>query len=167
MEIKNPESFHNKLSFIFHGMLALPLAAFVYLFLEIKDRDLTPAMDNEVFIPYVIGILLFISTAMVVYGYYRFRRHLREARNKEGLKTKLETYYGNAVIFYAFVEFASVLLVVGLYLTTSSFFIVGFMFLLLMLSLNRPTPQKYISDLHLADGEKDIILHKKSFDEDH
>lgn len=165
MQFKNPEEFHNKLAFIFHALLALPLAAFIYLFLEIKNNNLSPAIEEGSNATFLISILFVGAVLVAALGYYQYKQKKKKAAQENTLPKKLSAYLNYSIVFYAFVEGASILMVLGLYLTTSSVFIVGYMFILLLLSLNRPTPQKYVSDLGLKGNERDIILHKKSFED--
>jgi len=162
MQFNSPEEFHNKLGFIFHAMLALPLAGFIYLFLEIKNNQLEPSLENGSQMDGLIAVMGTVAVVLVGYGYYVFRKQRRQIAALEGLKHKLEEYMKSLFRFYALVEVASIILVVGLYLTTSTVFIVIFLFVLLILSLNRPTPQKYSTDLGLEGEEQEIILKKKT-----
>jgi len=165
MEFKSPEDFHNKIGFTFHAILALPLAAFVYLFLEVKNRGRLPIVEDPR-ASLVTGIVLFVGIAVVVAGYLLFKKQMKANNEvKQPLKDKLAKYYNAALTFYLLLELGSIAMVLGLYLTTSSFFIIGFMFLLLIQSLNRPTPQKYVKDLRLSEEERNIILHKKPFNQ--
>ncbi len=163
MHFKTPEEFHNKLGFIFHAILAVPLAVFVYLFLEIKNRGMEPNIENgQEAWPLIIGLAA-ISLLLVLLSYRHFRKSLAAVHQLGRLKEKLPTYFTHVLKFYAVIEGSSLLMILGLYLTTSSVFIVGYMFLLLVLSLNRPTPQKYVKDLNLTKEESDIVLLKKDF----
>jgi len=163
MQFNSPEEFHNKLGFIFHAMLALPLGGFIYFFLEIKNNKMSAALENGQDMQLLIAGLSFLAIAMVSYGYITFRNKKKEIAAQDSLKLKLEEYLRNIIKFYILVEIASILLVIGLYLTTSTVFIVIFMFVLLVLSLNRPTPQKYCTDLGLTGREQEIILKNKTY----
>lgn len=163
MTFKSPEDFHNKLGFIFHAMLALPLAVFVYLFLEIRHRDLEPVIIQESLIDVLRYLLPIAAAGIVAGGYYWFKKQLSIVNEQKALQERLSLYFKNSILFYAFIELASVILVGGLYLTTSAIFIIGYVLLLFLMSLNRPTPQKYVSDIRLSKAERDIILHKGNF----
>ncbi|ELR69594.1 hypothetical protein C900_04819 [Fulvivirga imtechensis AK7] len=163
MTFKTSEDFHNKLGFIFHAMLALPLAVFVYLFLEIRHRALEPVLTHGGLVD-ILRYLLPVVAAMIVAGaYYWFKKQLLVVNSQHFLQERLSLYFKNSILFYVFIELASVILVGGLYLTTSAIFIVGYVLLLFLMSLNRPTPQKYVSDIRLSKAERDIILHKGNF----
>ena len=163
MSIKSPEDFHNKIGFIFHGILALPLAAFVYLFLEIRHRNLQPVLSAREYFNILIGIIGVLAVIIAVAGLNAFKKEKRMVNNREGLQNKLIAYYHALTKFYIYTGVSSVVFVGGLYLTASAVFIVGYVFLLFLLSLNRPSLQKYVNDLRLTKEERDIILHKGQF----
>lgn len=164
MIIKSPEEFHNKLGFIFHALLALPLAVFVYLFLEIRHRNLQPALNNDSYMSLLTIVLPIIATVAVGVGYYLYRQDQKVVNAQQRLQDKLSVYYEISVKFYAFIAVAAVLVVIGLYLTISPIFTVAYVLLLFLMSLNRPSIRKYVRDIKLTKEEKDIILHKKSFE---
>lgn len=112
--------------------------------------------------PLIIGLAV-ASLVLVFFGYRQFIKGLNEIHRLDCLKEKLSPYFTHLLKWYAIIEGSSLLMILGLYLTTSSVFIVGYMFLLLVLSLNRPTPQKYVKDLNLKKEESDIVLLKKDF----
>lgn len=163
MTLKSPEDFHQKLGFAFHATLALPLAAFVYLFLEVKHRNLEPALSNDRYISTLIIVLPIIAALAAGWGYYRFKESKKEENGAQKLQQKLIRYYNISLKFYAFIGIAATVLVLGLYYTTSYIFIFGYVLLLFLMSLNRPTVRKYVRDLHLSKEEQEILLKKRSF----
>lgn len=165
MPFKSPESFHNKLGFVFHAMLALPLAVFVYLFLELRHRELQPALDNNATIFILTYLLPVLGAGVMIGGYLMFKKNLKDVNDKDSLRDKLDAYYSLSLKLYVFIGLASLIFVGGLYLTTSAVFILFYVLLLFFMSLNRPTPQKYVNDLRLTEAEREVILHKGSFEE--
>lgn len=163
MRFKSPENFHNKLSFIFHALLAPPLIGFIYLFLEIKNNSLTPAITNGRENYVIISAFLAIAICLAGIGFYLFRKNNSRIDKNDAMSNKLNLYYVNSIVFFGMLEGSSLLVVCGLLLTTSTFFVVAYMIVLLLLSLNRPTPQKYVRDLPLTNEEREVILHKRPF----
>ncbi len=155
------EAFHQRISLLFHLMIALPLAVFIYLFLEMKHHSLAPVIAT-IWLQQVInfGIVL-ISILTVTYVYTRFRRELAGIRGLSGLRTKLGEYLSLCLRMYLILGVLAGLLVLGLFLTTSPVLIVAYVILLFLLSLHRPTPRKYVSDLNLEGEEKEAILKKQ------
>lgn len=166
MNFKTPEAFHQKMSFVFHAMIALPLAFFVYLFLEIRNNGLEPIIKEVPSAQVLTIILPVLAMVEVVVGNIIFKKRIALLEMEELLKNKLSNYFQYSVVFYGFILSACVLLVLGLYLTTSAVFIITYVVVLFWMSLNRPTPQKYITDLRLKKEYRDIMLRRKEFDLD-
>ncbi len=163
MSPKNPEEFHQKLALIFHASLALPITAFIYLFLELKHNELPPRLDDELLLVIAIYGLPVVGVLLAVSGYFNFRKALSYIPEDEELRVRLQHYAKKTTVFYYFITGSAVIWVLGLYLTTSPVFIVGYVFLLFFMSFQRPTPQKYVKDLSLSGRDKQIILHKGEF----
>ena len=163
MTFNKPENFHNKLSFVFHGVLAAPLAWFVYLFLEIKHRQLKPLIHDELVIR-IITIVVPVIAAVVLYLAYRYyKSQLAPISKLHSLHDKLVAYYKLNLRLYIVTGIVSLLLVLSLYLTTAAVFTLGYVFLLFFMSLNRPDQRKYVRDLRLSKQEAEVILKKGEF----
>lgn len=163
MSPKNPEEFHQKLSLVFHALLALPITAFIYLFLELRHRDLSPALNNRLFLLIATYGLPILGVLVAALGYFWFRKSLVQTVKDEILPLRLQAYGGKVRLFYYYITVSAVIWVLGLYFTTSPVFIIGYVFLLFFMSFQRPTPQRYVKDLSLEGEDKEIILHKKEF----
>ncbi|MBL3655643.1 hypothetical protein [Fulvivirga sediminis] len=162
MTFKSPEHFHNKTGFIFHVVLALPLTAFAFLFLEIKNNGRGAVLQGDT-VNDVIQILFPLVTAVIfIFGYRKFKKSSRNIKG-DTLPEKLSSYFDVTMKFYIILGITSVILVLGLYLTALPIFILSYVFLLFFMSLQRPTPQKYVKDLPLRKDEREVILHKGSF----
>ena len=162
MSKNTPEVYHQRISTAFHTMIALPLAAFVYLFLEKKHNELQPLLIDAYAVN-GINISLTLLAAIVTYLAYRNFRHGVQSIAVDSLKEKLTRYGKISIQAYLYVGLAFVILVVGLIQTTSVLFIVFYVVLLFLLSLQRPTPAKYIRDLALEGEEKTIVRDKLEF----
>lgn len=161
VDFKTPEEFHTKLGMIFNAAIALPLLPFVILFLEIKDREFEGIIDHDflaVGLSYGIPAL---SGLLVLNGFKLVDAKRKEASNIDDLKGKLLTYYQGVSKMYLLVGFASILMALGLWFTSSGVIIVAYVILLFVMSLYRPTPKRYVKDLNLIEEEKEIILNKK------
>ena len=159
--LKSAEAFHQRISLLFHVTIALPLAGFVYIFLEMKHNDLAP-MINTGWLLHVInfGIVL-VAIGITAYVYTNYRRKMETIKTLTGLRTKLANYLALNSRSYFILGVLAGFIVAGLFLTTSPILIVAYVSLLFLLSLNRPTPRKYVSDLDLKGEDKDVILKKQ------
>lgn len=166
MKYKTPEQFHNRLSFLFHVTLALPLAAFVYLFLEIRNNGLQPVAGGAYSSSLFEYLLAAVGAVIAGLAFHRLKKDLQYLNKRDELQERLKAYVQSCFMFYMLVALASAVFVLGLYLTTAPVFIFGYVTLLFLMSLNRPTPRKYVRDLHLNEQQRNAILHKGSFDEE-
>ena len=95
-----------------------------------------------------------------------FNRHISVAREQEGLKRKLERYYGTLLQKYVLLASSSIISVVGLFLTASTLYTALYLFMLLFLSIHRPTVYRIARDLKLQGEEKEIVVHKRDIPEE-
>ncbi len=159
---RTPEEFHNKLSLIFNTSIALPLLPFVWLFLEIKNREFKGVIDGGILTTLISYGIPLISGLIVLRGFKLVEIQRKKATQLEGLSDKLSLYYEGLSKWYMLVGVASALMAFGLWLTTSGVIIIAYVILLFTMSLYRPTPRRYIKDLGLTSEHKDIVLNKKS-----
>jgi hypothetical protein len=161
VDFKNFEEYQSKLGLVFHGTLAVPLLPFALLFLEIKNRGyqgmIEPGMTANV-INYAVAL---VSGLLVAQGFNLLKRKIYQVAELDTLKAKLQLYYSAAVPLYIFVSVACLFLAAALWITTGGVIIVAFVIVLFVMSLNRPTPARYVKILKLNKEEKDIIINHK------
>ena len=160
---KSPEEFHQKLGLIFHALLAIPLALFIYLFLELRHNNPLPILNNKLLLVFATYSLPILGVLLGWIGYRRWRRNLSQINREDNLPVMLSNYGKSMTNFYYYTAASSAIWVLGLYLTTSYLFIAGYVVLLFFMSLQRPTPKKYVEDLNLTGENRNIILQKKEF----
>ncbi|MEO0552494.1 MAG: hypothetical protein AAF149_04815 [Bacteroidota bacterium] len=163
MSKNTPEIYHQRMSTAFHTMIALPLALFVYLFLEKKHNNLAPIIEDSIVVYLVDYGFTLVALGFTYMAYSKFRKRLNAINRDDPLKQRFEIYSRLTTNAYLFIGVAFALLVLGLFLTTSAIFIVNYVILLFLLSLQRPTPDKYIKDLQLQGVEKKIVKDKQEF----
>lgn len=161
VDFKNFDEYQSKLGLVFHGALALPLLPFALLFLEIKNRAFTGALEPSNLSAIINYAVPLISGLMVAQGFNSLKLKIRSVDDSDTLKAKLTAYYKAAVPLYILVSIGCLLLAVALWLTTGGILIVAFIIILFVMSLNRPTPARYAKILKLNKEEKDIIMNKK------
>ena len=151
------------MSTAFHSMIALPLAVFVYLFLEKRHNDLPPQIEGIILTQFIDYGFTLVAMALTYWSYKQFRGDLSGIKSDLSLKVRFDLYSSFTFKAYTLLGIAFAVLVSGLYITTSTIFIVDYVVLLFLLSLQRPTPDKYIRDLGLEGAEKQIVKNKKEF----
>ncbi|MEO1052445.1 MAG: hypothetical protein AAFX87_17570 [Bacteroidota bacterium] len=166
MKYKSANDFLNKLNLVYHAILAGPLLAFVFLYLEIQAQRMVPVLSDEGEIQ-TINILSFLLWIVLLgAGFLLFNRNLGKARMALGLSSKLEALFKYSMIKYVLLEGASIIAVFGLYLTHDVLFIVMYVVVLIGMSFTRPTPRNVVKDLSLEGEEKEILMHKKDIPEE-
>ncbi|MDH5476631.1 MAG: hypothetical protein OEX22_13115 [Cyclobacteriaceae bacterium] len=157
------KSFFDKINLFFHGILAVPLTVFGWLFLEAKDgRYSTVEVDNMDVFNFLGPIVIF---GIVGISFSLFKKKLRKIDNHLPLQEKLENYLKCSWIKFIGLELALILSVLGYYLTFTNTFVAMFMIVLVFFSLSKPTPYRVVESLQLKDDEKDSVVNKVKKDE--
>lgn len=159
MQINNIKKFDQKLSLIFHAVIAGPLILYSITYLETLDGETAaiyqePSMTLKLFVSVLSGILVFLA-------FYYYRKELNIARGLDTLEEKLNRLFSGSIIHYALLEMASIIAALAFFLTHDHLFTAVYVFILFLMSLNRPTPRKYVGDLHLRGEEREIVLRNK------
>ncbi|MCA6075230.1 hypothetical protein [Fulvivirga sedimenti] len=164
MGFKNIRNFHEKVNNIFHLTLALPLLPMGYIFLESNHDDFEPPLgENQLLV-----IASIISALLVTaFAYTHYQGNLEKVREEDGLAAQFRALYSQYQKLYLGNLAASLLLVVGYYLTGSDYVIGTYVLHLFTLSLIRPYYDRYSRDLKLS--KEDALAVRKmtlAFEED-
>lgn len=158
MQINDVKKFDQRLSFIFHGVIALPLIIYCLAYLQTLDLNSVPAFSEP-----TLTLKLFVSIfsgALVLAAFIFYRKVITEARTMETLQEKLRKLFSGSVIHYALLELASLIAAGAFFLTHDHLFTAVYVFILFLMSINRPTPRKYTLDLLLRGEEREIVMNK-------
>ena len=152
--------FLDRINLIFHGILALPILAFAWFFLESNAGNLEPMVGGTTF-GFVSLIVPVFILGICTLSFLIFRRKLTYIDEKLELSKKLESYYHAALIMFAGLEGALVLSIVGFFLTLSNTFTAMFVIVLVFFSLIKPTPNRIANHLRLEGEERDIVMNRQ------
>lgn len=97
-------------------------------------------------------------------GHQYHQRQLPTAIAVGKLRAKLEYFYRIQLIKYLYFGAGLLISVTGYYLTRHSVFVVAFVFLLVLLSIGRPTLKKIIADLRLSKEAAEVLKDKEVID---
>jgi len=154
------EKYLEQLNQIYFGLISLPLLLFPLVYLPIKDIPSMPLRDNlsgKFSLIWVVALLLFLT---MLFARRLFRRSLLVISVNWPLKEKLQAYKRSLVIFYSFGLLASLCSVLLLFITKHQLFVATYPFLLLLISLYRPTVQRLKRELPLSEKELAMIKHE-------
>ncbi|MEP2025048.1 MAG: hypothetical protein ABJH98_19730 [Reichenbachiella sp.] len=157
---KNGEEYYNKIYLQFNLFIAASLVPFGYLLLLKQSGELVSIIAGLWYNLIVIA-LLFASAAIIFQANKSFATFLENGEPKRSMRDKLNSYKSESVKKYLAFFLASSICVCGLYLTASSYFIVGYIVSTILLSIKRPTLNTIIEDLKLTEDEQSILIEKK------
>lgn len=136
----------------------LPLILFVYLYMKMRDGNVTPPVESmgPVLVPIVSAITLFDwIVALVV-----FRRRIKPLPSKIMLSEKLEGYAAATYWRFAIIAAISAFLAVCYYAVGSSVFAALFGLDIMLMSVFWPLPTKVCRDLKLKGEERKMVLRR-------
>jgi hypothetical protein len=158
-------NYFNKLNLVFHAIVGIPLALFVFLYLEIEKGGRQGLIEGSPTADMLSYVLPTISIVLAGVAFMMYRSNLLTIRTHPDFKTRLDEYSSALIKKYSMIEISSIIAIVGIYLTANVIYIAVYLLLLLYLSLHRPTNYRIVRDLKLKGEEKDMVLHKKELPE--
>lgn len=143
-----------KLGLIYFGFIAVPLVLFPVVYLPIKDGELLGYDADPATLFYVTGLMLFL---VIFFARRLFKRNLAVISADWPLSDKLSAYRKASIVFYTLGLVACLVSVGLLKLTRHQLFVATYPFLLLILSLYRPTIERLKRDLLLTEKDLSVI----------
>lgn len=155
MNFSSPEIFLEKLNNWFNGLIALPLLAIGYGYLEIFSGGLTGlfVMDS-----YIIVAIITLLLGYAVFITRSYKKVISSISANDPLALRIETYFIVSKIFYVKIFVVSMIAVVGLYITGSVAYAGFYAFLLFLLSIFRPSLLTVANKLGLKGEERTAFL---------
>ena len=160
MQFKDGKAFDQQMNLIFHAVLAGPLLFYGIAYLRTLDGSI-PSYLGE--LPLTVRALIsFLCGVLVLLAFYIYRKEIRSAREEATLQEKLNRFFTGSLIHYGILELASIIAVLAFFLTYDHLFTAIYVAILFLMSINRPTPRRYVQDLFLKDEEREAILKNKA-----
>ena len=157
----NTRAYFTKLNNAFHGIIAIPLLVFVYLYLEFDSGNLSPITGKG---DYLVLTVLFNAASIVYFVriFIGFRKAVNAFTDEADLlAVRLQRYSNRSIQFYLAMSIPGVAAIILMILTGElglSFVYVAGLFLL---SVKRPSVHVICKDLHLTGEERQMVLKKK------
>ncbi len=158
----NWEQFYHRFNTIFHGIIALSLLPFAFVFLETQREFPDDQLVGAGLVLPLEIILGLIAVGASLYA-WRFQINLPETIPADlSVKERLSVYLRLKLHQYAILEIASLAALVGLYFTKEQFFSGIYVVVLFVFSLGRPTYDLVVKELRLS-KEDEIKLKAGDF----
>lgn len=153
-----------RLSSLFYLMVGLHLVAFSWVYLNLKFW--TPRFFFQSPEGAVAGHVAIVGLAIVlgVLAVVRYRQRYGEmttlAEEREGMKAlekKVQLFYEASLRKYIFFTAATLLLVLGFYLSLNEFYVPLYAIALILFSINQPTAERIGRDMQLTKEEREML----------
>ena len=156
------EKYFSHFNNIFHGIIAGPLLAFIFLFLKLDTGSINPVFDGPDY-TYVSAACFLVSLGYFFWLIFRFKIERRELIGKNDLKVRLDDYRRVSTKFYILMTLTGVLAIVVTFLTGELTFGFIYMVQLFLLSVYRPSVHNICKYLDLKGEEREFVLKKKEW----
>jgi hypothetical protein len=160
----NGEEYYTKLYIFFNASIAITLLPIAFLLLKKQAGQLLPLIELDWITDITIIILLLMGSILIFISSKNFKQDISQISSEDTLRQKLDIYSSVCVKKYLWFLLAGILCAIGLFLTATSLFIIGYILSLIFLSIGRPTLNIIIEHLSLSDSEKRILYDKKNID---
>lgn len=153
-----------KLNNLYYLMVGLPLLAFSWVYLNLKlwepvhfFRDAELAVAGHV-------VLIALALALSIMAFIRYRRYFQEQGPAPGklegpaaLEWKVGFFCEASIQKYALLAAATILIVLGFYLSLEEFYVPLYAIMLIVYSVNRPTPESIARDMRMKKEERKAL----------
>jgi hypothetical protein len=155
MQFFSPKDFLDKLNNWFNGLIAIPLLAVAYGYLEIFSGGLQGmfSLNN-----YVIGTIILFLLGYSVVAVQFYKKSIKLQATQTPLQARVENYLRISKQYYLKIFLVSIITVLGLYLSGSIAFAGFYAFLLFILSIYRPALLTVANKLRLKGAARTLFL---------
>jgi hypothetical protein len=160
MKFSSIKEYFYKLQSRCYALLLLPIALMIGFYLINRTRENLIDLDDTF---RMLLRILFPSIAIIELTtvHLVLRGRLKQIRKLQGLGERLDKFVPISSLTTAASISASLLMLVGLFLTGDELFTVLFLLCIALVYLQRPTPVYFIRQLQLKGDERQLILKGK------
>ena len=160
-QFKNGEEYYNRIYLIFNALIAISLLPFSFILLEIQDKGLEFAIIKGNLAYSIMAISVLAISFFTFKSFEQLKTLQGSLITESTLRKKLNIYYSCYLRHYLILNSFCVTVTVVLYLTKSNIMVVFYVFLLVLLSIHRPTLKRIIEQLKLSAEDQDILYQKQ------
>jgi len=155
MDFNSPESFLEKLNNWFNGLIAIPLLAIGYGYLEIFSGGINGFIVVNIYLSIVIISMLVIYSIITTRNY---KKSIGLIPKEGAMLERLSIYFTASKQFYIKIFIVSLIAVLGLYITGSITYAGFYAFLLFLLSIYRPSLLTVATKLGMKGEERKAFI---------
>jgi hypothetical protein len=161
MKFNSIKEYFYKLYNICYALTLLPLAVFIYLYLEVQNGNLiSPIQDSNDKLIVQASLVSIILTILTIV-HLVVKKNLKRLLPEVSLGNRMDGYYAIALARIGWSVASCLISAIGFYLVGNELFSVLFLAILVSISFQWPTPRRLCADLKLKGDEKELILYKR------
>jgi len=153
---------YNRLNLIFHAILAPPLVAFVWLYLESKSGSISPLLEDDAMTGIISLVFPIVVMGLIVGAFFLFKSALRKVDPVTKLMERMLNYTRVSIVLFGMLEMGLIFSVVGYYFTQKDIFLALYFVVLIFFSLYKPTLQRIASHLNIKGDEREFLINCRS-----
>jgi len=161
LKFSDSQAFLNKLQLFINMFIAIPMMAFIVLFLRIENKTYQPDFLSEEMTFYLRLIVLAGVVVLVVLGLFTFKKQRDSLEPSMTIREKLKIYYAASVSRSYYFLAATIIALIGLVLTAEQFYVIYYTICLVAFSMTYPTIYRINRQLRLNREEREIIISRK------
>lgn len=153
----------NKMRIRLYMLIALPIIAFAFLYLEYTRGVSVSKPESITFNAFTNALLVAVFSSTIFAAYYYFNKKVKKIRQLTNRKPQLDEYFNASMQMYYILTGGVVIVTLCYWLTYNVFFagfFVGYMF---VISLNNPNMYRVFRHLRLNHEARERLI-KQQFD---
>lgn len=155
-----------KLTNLFFLMVGVPLVAFAWIYLNLKTINPHDIFMVPAFRPYLHAGILLLSLAIAVLAVIQYRHRFtglepdtsEQEGVKESLNEKVQIFKEASLKKYVLFTISTLIIIGGFYLSSEETYGAAYSILLILYSINRPTPERLVKDMRLKKEERELVF---------
>jgi hypothetical protein len=160
---KTAEQYYFRLSLIFYVLAAAPMVPFIIVYLQMQDGAMTPLLGVELNST-ITAILAVLAFGNVVLGMRLYKQEIQPLKSLTSLRDRLDLFLHASIVQYSCMEAATIMAVLGLYLTRMTFFVLLYLGMLIIFAQVRPEMRRISKQLKMTKEEEEIVYQKKEIE---
>ena len=134
----------------------IPIIVFIALYLQPVTAEISITQEPLLFVFFSAGVL---ACWFILFVYSN--KKIKSLRNRQGLREKLEKYFGLTIVRFLVLSIAALVLALGFFVAHNDVFTIGFIVNLLFSAWYWPSPANASRELRLKGDEREMVYHKK------
>ncbi len=155
--LKSWPDFHHRINLVYHGIIALSLFPFAFIFLNIDSGvSKTPLIASTWLAVLHIGTIPLITGSFFMVWRHS-EKNLSRINENSDIRKRIISYFKFQTRRYLLLELGAIICLLGMWLSLNYLYIILYLIALVQFSLLRPSQDKVIRDLKFTKEERERL----------